>query len=253
MSKQSPKIQNKLFCSLLSLVVLVVISLTFISAVPYLEGNKDVSPNILYVGDSATITLTVNGAGSLGSVNVPLEVVLVIDNSCSMCGDKLSQAKLAGKAVIDSLNSLYDRVGLIYFNTNPFVKNNLTKNYVSVKNNINTISASGSTNIGEAIKKASEQFNNTNNSRVIVLISDGQANLPANARAYALQQASLAAAKNISIYTIGIGEEFNNAGFNLLKNISLIGGGMYWHYPTVSDPNTMNDIAGWLIILIILF
>ena len=247
MNRESHKNAKRNILSLVSFILLVVISLTFISAVPYLEGNKTVSPNVLYVGDSSTITLTVNGAGSSGSVSIPLDVVLVIDNSCSMCGEKLSQAKIAGKAVVDSLDFVYDRVGLIYFNTNPFVKNSLTNNSVSVINNINTISASGNTNIGEAIKKASEQLSNTNNSRVIVLISDGKANLPANAREYALQQASLAAAKNISIYTIGIGEEFNNVGFNLLKNISSIGNGMYWHYPTVSDPNTMSDIASWLV------
>jgi hypothetical protein len=247
MKREPHKNAKRIILSLVSFILLVVVSLTFISAVPYLEGNKTLSSNVLSVGDRATITLTVNGAGSSGSVIVPSDFIIVIDNSCSMCGDKLSQAKLAGKAVVDSLNSVYDRVGLIYFNANPFVRNNLTQDYISVKDNISAISASGGTNIGEAIKKASEQFNNTNNSRVIVLISDGKANIPANARAYALQQARLAAANNISIYTIGIGEEFNNPGFNLLRNISRIGNGMYWHYPTVSDPNTMNDIAGWLV------
>jgi uncharacterized protein YegL len=247
MKRKSHKIQWKLLAGLLVLVAAIIISLSSISAVPYLEGNKSVSPNILYVGDNATITLTVNGAGNMNNVRVPMDIILVIDNSCSMCGNKISQAKLAGKAIVNILDSLYDRVGLVYFNTNPFVKNNLTKDYVSVKNNIDTISASGNTNIGEAIKKASEQFNNTMNSKVIVLISDGKANLPADAKAYALQQANLAAAKNISIYTIGIGEEFNTPGFNLLKNISNISNGIYWHYPTDSDPHTMNDIAHWIV------
>lgn len=247
MKRQSHKVQWKLIAGLLVLIAAILIFLNSVSAEAYLEGNKSISTSLLYVGDNATITLTVNGAGNIDNTRVPMDVVLVIDNSCSMCGNKLSQAKLAGKAIVNILDSLYDRVGLVYFNTNPFVKNSLTKDYVSVTNNINGISASGNTNIGEAIKKASEQFNNTRNSKVIVLISDGKANLPADAKAYALQQANLAAAKNISIYTIGIGEEFNSAGFNLLKNISAISNGIYWHYPASSDPHTLNDIANWLV------
>lgn len=235
--------------SLASFVFLVVISLTLISAVPYLEGKKVVSPNVFYVGDSANITLTVTGSVNMENIRVPMDVMLVIDNSCSIgsCASKIADAISSANAFIDGLNSSIDRVGFISFDSNPTIRNSLTNNLNSVKSNINLLSLCGNTNIGAAIKNASGQFGVSINAKVIILISDGRANLPANARAYALEQARLAAARNISIYTIGIGEEFNAVGFNLLKNISIIGKGVYWHYPTVSDPHTMRDIARWMV------
>lgn len=235
----------------MSFIFLVVISLTFISAVPYLEGNKAVSPNVLYVGDSATITLTVNGAGNMDNVRVPMDVILVVDNSCSMggCSGKLADAILSANAFINGLNSSLDRVGFVSFNSAPTVRNSLTNNFNFVKSNVNSLSVYGNTNIGAAIKRASEQFSTSTNTKVIVLISDGRANLPTNTNVgeYTLQEARNAAAKNITIYSLGVGEGFNQINSNLLSEIADAGNGLYWHYPTVSDPHTMNDIAGWMV------
>jgi len=218
---------NGKIISLLSFVALIVISLSFISAVPYLEGNKSVSPSTINVGESAVITLTVNGAGDSYTVSKPVDVMLVIDNSCSMTVTKLSDAKAAGNLIIDELIAS-DRAGMVSFNTNPTLRSQFTSNFSSVRSKINALTNCGSTNIGEAINLAINQFSGSN-VRAMVLISDGRTNLPANAQAYALQKAIEAGSKNITIYTIGIG---NDVDSNIMRSIATAGHGLYFHYPT---------------------
>jgi uncharacterized protein YegL len=231
MKISSHKIGWKLLAGLIVLLAIVLVSLSSISATPFLEGNKSVSPNILYVGESATITLFVNGAGTVSTAAGALDLILIVDNSCSMQGTKLSNAKSAANAIIDELNSLFDRVGLVSFNTYPTVRSALTNDYNSVRNKLNSLSPCGKTNIGEAIKLASGQFSSTSKVKAIVLVSDGKTNLPADAKAYALQQANEAAAKNITFYTVGVGEGFTNIDSTILRSIATAGNGLYWHYP----------------------
>jgi len=247
MKRKSHNIQWKIIAGLLVLVAAIVIFLSFISAVPYLDGNKSVSPTTLYVGESAIITLSVNGMGSSYTSTKPVDVMLVIDNSCSMQGTKILDAKAAGNLVIDELIAS-DRAGMVSFNTNPILRSQFTSDFNSVRTKINALTVCGNTNIGEAINLAMNQFSGSN-ARALVLISDGRTNLPANAQAYALAKAREAGYKNITIFTIGIGSDVNS---NLLGGIATAGNGLYFHYPTGnaldglfnSISQQINNLAG---------
>ena len=67
--------------------------------------------------------------------------------------------------------------------------------------------------------------------KLIVLMTDGNANLPSNssqARQYALEQARLAAAKRYPIFTISLGVEADTA---LMQEIADITGGYHFNIP----------------------
>lgn len=236
MSKESHENKKNTLTSLLSFIALIVISMSFISAAAYLEGNKAVSPNVLYVGDNTTITLSVSGAGDSYIAPKSTDVILVVDTSCSMYDGDINEAKAAAKLFVAKLNPSLDRVGLVSFNTNSKLEVGLTNNYASVVSAIDALSCAGYTNIGGAILKATTQFSSSSNSKVIVLVSDGNANRPifgrvispTRAKSFAIEQATNAGVNNILVHTIGIGSDVDS---NTLRSIATAGKGLYFHYP----------------------
>jgi len=221
MNGQSHENRKNVFFSLASFVLLLVLFSTLVlAAPPSLVGVKAVSPNILYIGDSSTITLTVSGVGDVYTTTKPLDVILLIDNSCSISSTELATERTAAKTLVSLLSSGLNQIGVTSFNEHPTVRIGLTNSYSSVNTAINGITTrSECTNIGDAIKSAYESFDYTSGSKkVIILLSDGQANWPAgNYVQYALDQASIAREKGVIIYTIGMG---NNINQNLLKYIA---------------------------------
>ncbi|HDN01408.1 MAG TPA: VWA domain-containing protein, partial [Candidatus Bathyarchaeota archaeon] len=121
---------------------------------------------------------------------VPIDIFFVMDVSASMLrtlpGDKvtkLESAKLAAKSFLDYLNSSRDRVGVISFCSVVTLECNLTSYFGSVREGIDGLRAWGLTNIGDGIYRATSEFNVNGRGDallVIIVLSDGKANLPVN-------------------------------------------------------------------------
>lgn len=137
------------------------------------------------------------------------EVFVLLDVSRSMLAEDVVPSRLA-RAKSDILDLLEkmpgDRVGLIAFAGAPSVQVPLTLDHGFFRMILQDIGPNsaprGGTMIGDAIRKAIEQFENSSQSdRAIVLITDGgdQDSLP-------IEAATLAAERKIRIISIGLGD-----------------------------------------------
>jgi uncharacterized protein YegL len=171
----------------------------------------------------------------------PVDIMLVMDRSGSMAGDKMNSAKAAAKTFVDQLNMSRDRVGLASFATDATLDCSLTNDTNLIKNKINALSTGDYTNIGGGISRSNEEF--VNHGRidaawVMILLSDGEANRPLpedTAKQYALDQAECAkilAGKGVRIYTIGLGSD--DLDEDTLKQIAY-DESKYFHAPTADD------------------
>lgn len=137
-----------------------------------------------------------------------IEIMFAIDVSNSMLAkdfepNRLERTKYSVLRVLEGLRE--DKVGVIIFAGDAYVQLPITSDYVTARNFVSQISpnmvSKQGTAIGAAISTAASSFSSASeNSRVIILITDGE-NHEDNALAAARHAESL----GIRIYTIGIG------------------------------------------------
>ncbi len=142
------------------------------------------------------------------------EVLVLIDVSRSMLAEDVAPSRLARAKsdIVDLLQRMpSDRVGLIAFAGAPSVLVPLTLDHGFFKLVLQDLGPNsaprGGTNIGDAIRKAIEQFGNSANSdRAIVLITDG-----GDQDSFPTEAAKLAAERNIRIIAVGLGDPTEGA------------------------------------------
>ncbi|MFA6495465.1 MAG: PKD domain-containing protein, partial [Candidatus Paceibacterota bacterium] len=180
----------------------------------------------------------------------PVDVMLVLDRSGSMAHDEwgfpiypqpLAAVKSGAVAFVNTLSETNDAVGLVSFSEHATVDSSLGTDFAVVKNQINSLTADGWTNIAEALTKADEEFSLNGRAddtkKVIILLSDGNSNRPlpeSAALADALAKAAIAKSHGITIYSIALGE-FDETE---LKSISS-GTDFYFHSPTTEELNAI--------------
>lgn len=148
------------------------------------------------------------GAKLKEQVRSGMEMMLVVDVSNSMLAqdfepNRLDQTKMAISRLIGEMKQ--DKVGLIVFAGDAYVQLPITSDYTTARSFVNRLSTNmvtkQGTAIGAAIELAANSFSsNSEGSRVIVLISDGE-----NHEDDPIAAASAVAGRGIVIYTIGIG------------------------------------------------
>jgi Mg-chelatase subunit ChlD len=185
--------------------------------------------------------------------NNPSDTMLVIDKSGSMSVasdvNKITQAKIAAKNYVDILSQdTKNTVGLVSYENTATVDSPLTTNYASVKSQIDSLSAIGSTCTECAILKANQEIakSQTAQKKIVILLTDGKANYIEGGNQQVdtslAEQRALAAAiagnsaKGTVFYTIGLGQEIN-ASF--LQQIANATGGKYFASPTGDQLNSI--------------
>lgn len=163
--------------------------------------------------------------------------------TCQSCGgtfeQKLSIAKQANREFVDAiLNSSGNRVGLVGYRDSVSSADchALSQNSASLKTKINSWQASGTTCICCGINKAVQDLvsgSSPNKSRVIVVMSDGEANVrctqqgTGNAKQDAIKAACDAFNNHkIIVHAVGFG---NGADVATLRSIASCGNGSYYH------------------------
>ncbi len=163
-------------------------------------------------------------AKTLRSCEVPTDVVVAIDLSGSMNNDganppePITSVLGAAGAFVGELRA-DDRVSLVTFATEGQVDLPLTLDTTIAKQEIKSLvidptEERGSTNTGDALRKAQEELNSTRHNpdarSVVVLLTDGLATAPEeDPEAVALEAAEKLRTDDISVFTIGLGAGVN--------------------------------------------
>ncbi len=136
-----------------------------------------------------------------------IDVLFVLDSSKSMLAqdirpNRLERAKLAILDFVEKIPG--DRVGLVAFAGNAFLQCPLTLDYdafaMSLEAVDTTVISHGGTDIARALIEAEQAFSETNNHKVVVLITDGE-----DLEESGLEQARMLAQRGMTIYTVGVG------------------------------------------------
>ncbi len=180
--------------------------------------DKTASPSVVQPGGDVAVTLTLAGLGSTcGDSHPPADVMLVIDRSGSMSGQKIADAKAAAKAFIDRMDLSTSQVGLVSFSDTASLDQQLTQSAGPVRTAIDALVADGSTNIADALSLAQGELtggrHRPGNGRVLILMSDGQPTAGGDPRAVA----AAARAAGTRIFTIGLGADVDP---NLMRDLA---------------------------------
>jgi tight adherence protein C len=160
---------------------------------------------------------------------VPLSVVLAIDISGSMAGDKITQAKAAAIAFLTSLGP-NDRAALLSFNAKVTQVVPSTGDHGALEQGINSLQVGGNTAIYDALYDAAQLLNSApaGTKRAIILLTDGAD----TSSHYGLRVAAdVARGANALVYTIGVGPDANDSVLTSLAEP----GGKYYKAPNPSD------------------
>jgi Mg-chelatase subunit ChlD len=159
-------------------------------------------------------------------------VILGIDVSGSMNDDwanppePISSVLTAARSFVERLN-LEDSIGVVTYATEATLQTLLTSAHDTVAKSIGALTISkpaetGSTNTGDAIRLALEEFTSSRNNddarKVFILLTDGLATSPdPDPEEYALQASRAIKAANVEVFTIGVGTKVNE---DFLKEIA---------------------------------
>jgi Ca-activated chloride channel family protein len=166
----------------------------------------------------------------------PLNFSAVLDISGSMQGEKLHQAKEAVRQAIHHLHD-GDRFTLVTFSDNircvlepTAVDDHLRK---GIESTLQEITATGMTaldgGLEMSIKKASQNLLQNN---LILLLSDGQANVGETDLEKIGQRSHAARKHGLTLSTLGVGSDYNEA---LMAEIAIQGGGRYYHVQSATQ------------------
>jgi Mg-chelatase subunit ChlD len=162
-----------------------------------------------------------------------LAMVLVIDKSGSMGGQKIELAKDAAKSAVELLGPR-DKIGVIAFEGETFWVCDVqpASNKGTVLDRISGIEAGGGTVMAPAMEAAYDALQNTTAKlKHVIILTDG---ISAPGDFEGITQ-NMATAK-ITVTTVGVGED---ADKKLLEEIARIGNGRYYY---TDDPSSVPQI-----------
>ena len=186
------------------------------------QTNSSLVLTNLSPADSGVYRVMVSGTCGSGSASATLtvatcfpsvDVMLVIDRSGSMAGQKYNDARQACSNFVQYLNFAAgaDQAGLASYNTNATVDETLTNSIQALDQAIHSIpAASGNTSISLGLKTAQGELassrHNPQGLPVLLLLSDG---LPTgtDTKSNALYTATQAKNAGTHIFTIGLGSD----------------------------------------------
>ena len=160
------------------------------------------------------------------------DVVLLVDTSSSMAGDKLGMAQAAATLFVGMLDFPRDQVAVVGFSEEPEVAVGLTRDLPAAEAAIAGLRLRSGTRIDQALWEAGRLLRgaarDARNRAVVVLMTDGG---HAGRRADALDVASEVRGMPATIYAIGLG---GDADRELLTEVAGHPG-RYYYAPTERD------------------
>lgn len=133
----------------------------------------------------------------------PWNIILVMDNSSSMMGSPLVNAKIAAKNLVSTTPEDF-QYGIVEFQEHAHIRSRLTANKKILKATISLLRANGGTAIDEGLKLALQVLQEdltTGKKNAVILLSDGFSE-----PGPALQQAQHLKEQGVVIYCVALGE-----------------------------------------------
>ena len=229
-----------------TLMVFLIVAATFLifsssveaAVPPQLKASKTITPSSAKASNDLTIKIRLEGIGEPSLAPTPADIVLLMDRSGSMKGQKLADAKTAAKTFVD-LQGSNNRAELISFAGSAIIELQFTSmtadGKTTVKNAIDKLTSVDKTNIYEAIQKASNELETKGRDKVLlveILLTDGRPTTGNTKTDDIIDLAVSANATGIRIYTIGLGKDVDA---NLLSSIANATGSKYYFAPTSAD------------------
>ena len=145
----------------------------------------------------------------------PIDFALLIDTSGSMRFDNgLTDAISASKALFDEMIDLdVHRLSLIPFSDGAEVLSHLSHDRAALKSKVDYMSAGGGTNMIRALKAAYEELRDSQNERVVIMVTDGYPNSTTGTLSYANELKN----NNIRLIAIGAGSDIR---FGFLRDLA---------------------------------
>jgi Ca-activated chloride channel family protein len=153
-------------------------------------------------------------------IQKPLNVAFVLDRSGSMDGENINLLKESMLQFISKLRPI-DNVSLVFFNDESVLAYKQQKaDKAHLSDIIEALTADGGTNIYEGLKMGYEQISTNYNPKAtnrVILLTDGYGSKPID---FVIDQSKQYFTKGISVSTIGVGQDYNNALLSLLSKYS---------------------------------
>ena len=180
----------------------------------YGTGDDEPTANLITYRDAGEdgffLLLVAPGLQTEAEEVVPRDVILVLDTSGSMRGDKLDQAKAAARYVLDSLNA-DDRFGIVTFATatRAYARDLRPRDEArQAATFINGLSAVGGTNIGRAFEEALA-LADPSRQQVILFLTDGLPTEGEVRTSALIEQIAEDAPEDVRIFCFGVGYDVN--------------------------------------------
>ncbi len=164
------------------------------------------------------------------------DIAFVVDVSGSMSGSYINTAKLALANFVDSMQT-DDEAALVRFASSAYIVCDFTNDTAALKNSINSLYASGGTNVNKGLLKALDVYADRDSERqkIIVLICDGDVNYVQSTIDSCIEQ-------NIQIYAVNVASA--SAHTSLQKMASQTGGQYYYGATSSSITDMLSVIKG---------
>ncbi len=149
-----------------------------------------------------------------------ISIALVMDQSYSMEGTPLENAKLAAEACVKNMDGETQRMALVPYGESSSVTVPLTNSSATLVSGIRNLSPVSGTNISGAIRTGLGELDGVGGTRAIILLTDGQDYNSEEEMQKALKQAKT---QGVAIFAIGLGD-VNHA---YLRGIAQATGGQF--------------------------
>ncbi|MCC5601525.1 vWA domain-containing protein [Nostoc favosum] len=170
------------------------------------DGNLDANQ----LNSQRQLGISISAIAENQDRNVPLNLCLILDHSGSMNGRSLETVKKAANRLVDRLNP-GDRLSVVVFDhrAKVLVPNQSVEDPEKIKQQINRLAADGGTAIDEGLRLGIEELAKGKKDTVsqAFLLTDGENEHGDNNRC--LKFAQLAASYNLTLNTLGFGDNWN--------------------------------------------